>query len=73
MCISQNNFSWNSLQVEGHKPHFPHPAAAEDATKLDDSSSEAQIDFLQMLLGSVYGLGQVADVSSKVEQIQKQT
>ena len=45
------------LQVDGHKPHFPHPAPVR---LLDHASSEAQIDFVQMLLGSVYGLGQVA-------------
>ena len=45
------------LQVDGHKPHFPHPAPVQ---LLDHASSEAQIDFVQMLLGSVYGLGQVA-------------
>ena len=53
-------------QVEGHKPHFPHPAPVEE----EGSSSEAQIDFLKMLLGSLYGLGQVAVVSSILGQIQ---
>merc|ERR1719507_447435 len=47
-------------EVEGHKPHFPHPAPVEE----EGSSSEAQIDFLKMLLGSLYGLGQVYGVLS---------
>ena len=47
--------------MEGHKAHFPHPAPSEDVKELeDDAISEAQIDFLKMLLGSLYGLGQVA-------------
>jgi len=42
-------------EVEGHRAHFPHPAPA---------GGEPQVDLVQIILGSVYGLGQVYGVLS---------
>ena len=56
ICRGHKKFS----QVEGHRAHFPHPAPGEEVKKMEDEAiSETQIDCLKMLLGSLYGLGQV--------------
>merc|ERR1712083_304182 len=51
-------------EVEGHAPHFPHPAPVEVVEEMQEASRGEQIDCLQMLLGFVYGLGQVYGVLS---------